>query len=240
MGKIYTREQITPSVCNLRQPLPNSRFLSGTGFFLAAQQDLYLVSASHVASKLTREAEIIVSDASSRPVMLSWRHLIGSDSLPMWMNHSEADISILELSPDQETFDNHLKGRFLPFELFPSAKEPPNRDLILTSVGFPFLPGASGYFSPLTFESKASSGFLTLERSDTHTPCTFFILQDPSIGGYSGCPVFDLSIIKLGAMTTTGHGTVCYGITHGTISDQTGGKLAAVTPSYYIHGLISV
>ncbi len=198
MGMIYTREQIAPAVCNLKQPLLNGKFLLGTGFFLTAQGCLYLVSASHVANKLKEDAEVVVSDVNSRPVILSWHQLIGSDNVPNWKTHSEADISILELSPDQETIDDHLEGRFLPFELFPTAKEPPDRDLLLTSVGFPLGLGTSGYFSPLTFESKASSAFLTLKRFDTHTPCTFFILQDPSIGGYSGCPVFDLSIMKQG------------------------------------------
>jgi hypothetical protein len=41
-------------------------------------------------------------------------------------------------------------------------------------------------------------------------------------------------------MTTTGGGTICYGITHGTLSDATGGKLAAVTPSFYVHDLLRV
>ena len=240
MGQIYTREQVSPSVCSLRQRLPGGKVTSGTGFFLSAEKCLYLVSASHVANELKEDAEIVVSDANSKPVVLTWKRLTGSQDVPCWKNHSEADISIMALSPDKKTFANHLRGRFMPFELFPSATEPPSRDLVLTSVGFPLGFGISGYFSPLTFESKASSALLTMDRFDTKTACTFFILQDPSIGGYSGCPVFDLSIIKVGAMTTTGSGTVCYGITHGTISDQTGGKLAAVTPSYYLHDLISV
>jgi len=240
MAQFYTREEIALSVCQLRQPLPNGKVYRGTGFFLVDEPGLYLVSASHVASKLGANAEVVVSDASSRPVTLAWRCLVGSDGVPNWKSHSEADLSVLALAPDQGTLNNHLKGRFLPFKLLPTAKEPPNRDVILTSVGFPLGLGTSGYFSPLTFESKASSGFLTLKRADTHTPCTFFILQNPTIGGYSGCPVFDVSIMRLGAMTTTGSGTLCHGITHGTLSDETGGKLAAVTPSYYIHDLIGV
>jgi hypothetical protein len=240
MGKIYSREQIAPCVCKLLQLLPGSKSSSGTGFFLFSEQDLYLISASHVVSDLREDAQIIVSDENDKPVILSWYHLTGSSNLPVWDTHSEADISILKLSPDPSTLENHLKGRFLPIDLFPSVEEPPNRDLILTSVGFPLGLGTSGYFSPLTYESKASSGLLTLKRADTHTLCTFFILQDPTIGGYSGCPIFDLSIIKIGAMTTTGGGTICYGITHGTLSDATGGKLAAVTPSFYVHDLLRV
>lgn len=91
-----------------------------------------------------------------------------------------------------------------------------------------------GHVSPLTFESKASSGFITLARADTKKPCTFFILENPSIGGYSGCAIYDTSIYKHGTSVTTGGGTICYGFMHGTIFDDTGGKLAMVTPSHYL------
>lgn len=92
----------------------------------------------------------------------------------------------------------------------------------------------SGHFSPLTFDSRASSGFLTLPRADTDTACTFFLLQDPTVGGHSGCPAFDISVRDMGAFRTHGSGTKRHGVTHCTIYDDTGGKLAAVTPSFYL------
>lgn len=133
-----------------------------------------------------------------------------------------------------------MLDRFLPIEFFFDRKGAPNRDLFLTSIGFPFGLGIQGYFSPLTFESKASSGLLTFPRADTPTLQTFFALENPSVGGYSGCPVVDLSIFRVGSMMTTGSGTCVYGVMHGTISDNTGGKIAMVTPSYYVHELLSV
>jgi hypothetical protein len=36
-----------------------------------------------------------------------------------------------------------------------------------------------------------------------------------------------------------GDGTILYGLMHGTISDETGGKLAAVTPSFYLIELLN-
>lgn len=113
-----------------------------------------------------------------------------------------------------------------------------SRDCELTSIGFPHGLGTSGMFSPLTYRSYASSGFITLNRFDIGTPCIFFLLENPSVGGYSGCPVFDLSYMVVGGMTVTKDKTRCYGIMHGTISDETGGKLAAVTPAYYLKDLI--
>jgi hypothetical protein len=42
----------------------------------------------------------------------------------------------------------------------------------------------------------------------------------------------------VGSMTTTKEKTICYGIMHGTLGDSTGGKLAAVTPAYYLSHII--
>ena len=64
----------------------------------------------------------------------------------------------------------------------------------------------------------------------------FIILELPSIGGYSGGPLFDLGYIKSAVMTMTKEKTILYGIVHGTISDTTGGKLAAITPLKYLNG----
>ena len=102
-------------------------------------------------------------------------------------------------------------------------------------MGYPLGLGTDGYMSPLSLESKASSGYLTLSRFDTQTTCTFFMLQDPSIGGYSGGPVYDISIYQMGGFMSTGSGTILHGFIHGTIGDNTGGKLAAVTPAFYFH-----
>lgn len=54
------------------------------------------------------------------------------------------------------------------------------------------------------------------------------------MGGYSGGPVFDLGISVYGAMTSTKEHTVLKGIVHGTMSDDSGGKLALITPTFYL------
>ncbi len=64
------------------------------------------------------------------------------------------------------------------------------------------------------------------------------MLENPSVCRYSGGPVFDLGYIVVGAMTTTTGPTMCVGIMHGTIADDTGGKIAAVTPCFYVADLL--
>lgn len=94
--------------------------------------------------------------------------------------------------------------------------------------------GIQEYFSPLTFRTFPSSGLLTLQRFDTMAPQTFIILENPSIGGYSGGPVYDLGIIQTGNLEMNTGKTILHGFIHGTISDSTGGKLSAMTPAFYV------
>lgn len=62
--------------------------------------------------------------------------------------------------------------------------------------------------------------------------------SDVSVGGYSGGPVFDMGYEKMGCATATKEKTVLHGIVHGTMSDETGGKIALITPMLYIKDLI--
>lgn len=111
---------------------------------------------------------------------------------------------------------------------------PPERHIQLTVLGFPKGLGAEGRFSPLSLQTLPASGILTLPGFDNGKKATFFILQNPAMGGYSGAPVIDVSLYQFGAVSTTGGGTRLFGLVHGTLSDDTGGKLAAVVPSAFI------
>lgn len=242
MNQIFTREQIAPVVVNLRQPhcpaqCPD-KMTVGTGTLIVnSKSDLYIVTAAHVASDMKKSGHVIIGDQNDKPIRIEWSQLT-DDSELQWNLHTEVDIAVIKIQPESNTLDK-LKGRFLPADVFYSEKTAPSRDVQLTSIGFPLGLGTEGYFSPLTFTSRASSSFLTMPRADNKQLSTFFILENPSIGGYSGCPVFDLAIQKMGGITTTAsHGTRCHGIMHGTISDNTGGKLAAVTPSFHLFDLI--
>ena len=79
---------------------------------------------------------------------------------------------------------------------------------------------------------------MTLPRADTGNLSDFFCLENPSVGGYSGCPVFDLGYSTNGLMTMTKEKTWCHGIMHGTMSDNTGGKIALVTPAFYLKDIM--
>jgi hypothetical protein len=237
MGDILPLESIKRMVVNLREPTPKGDKV-GTGTLIVFSERPFILTAKHVADDITINGKIVVMGEGDKPLVIPIKKLVANSKLE-WKNHSEADIAIFEITPQDEQTSSILQQRFLPLEFFSKVKAAPSRDLFLTSIGFPLGLGIHEHFSPLTFESKASSGLLSLPRADTKTIQTFFALENPSVGGYSGCPVVDLSIFKAGSMATYGDGTCFYGVMHGTISDDTGGKIALVTPSYYVHELFN-
>jgi len=230
-----TRDQTFKVVLNLRTPASGGGERVGTGIFIIKNNsEPYILTATHVANGCDASTSVVISDASSNGQSFDLGLLNSSQA---WIHHPVADISVLRVEPDPSILP-HLTGRFFPAEQLNPTTNPPSRDAFLTAVGFPHGLGAIGRFSPFTFRSHASSSLVTLARFDIGTPCDFFILENPAVGGYSGGPVFDLGYIIVGAMTTNTGPTVCHGIIHGTISDDTGGKIAAVTPCSYVSDLI--
>ena len=234
---IIPMDIFTIAVLNLRQEVSQGKFTVGTGTFIQHGNDLYILTAEHVARAMKANCQFIVKGANDTPITLSLQDLRQGDDLP-WKIHPEADMAILPLKPTDKLLATTLAKRFLPSEILDKRKEAVNRETQLRAIGFPLGLGAEKHFSPLTFRTHASSGLITLARADTKKPCTFIVLENPSIGGYSGGPVIDLSIYKNMGMEMTGSGTLIHGIVHGTISDDTGGKLAALTPSYYFFDLV--
>ncbi len=231
---ILTRDQTFRVVLSLRTQISPGQESVGTGIFVEKADNLYLLTATHVALATSQTTAVVISDAQGNATSMS---LTDFNMSLTWVHHPIADISALtiEMNPRIQPF---LANRFLPFDHFQTQREPISRDIELTSIGFPNGLGAQGMLSPLTYRSYASSALISLNRADTKTPCEFFLLENPSIGGYSGGPVFDLGIMIVGGMTTLKDKTYCLGLMHGTISDQTGGKLAAVTPAHYLQGFI--
>lgn len=228
------RDQTFQVVLNLRTPAPGGEKV-GTGLFIVKDnKSPFILTATHVAVDCNASTDVVMSDASSNGQAFKLSLFNGTMA---WKHHPVADISVLPVQPAASIIP-HLTGRFFPAEQLNATTTPPSRDAYLTAVGFPHGLGAIGRFSPFTFRSHASSSLVTLARFDTGTPSDFFTLENPAVGGYSGGPVFDLGYIIVGAMTTTTGPTVCHGIMHGTISDATGGKIAAVTPCSYVADLI--
>jgi len=129
----------------------------------------------------------------------------------------------------------------LPLDMLDATANAPLRAITITVLGFPLALGVQGSFSPISRETKAASGLLEIPRADTKKPASFFITQDPSIGGFSGAPVLDTGLpyrSEQAALFIDMRPMKIVGIVHGTLSDDTGGKLGAVTPAHLLRTFI--
>lgn len=236
---IIQRDNAFRVVCELFTPVDANSAHVGTGIFVSSPAGDgssygWIVTANHVAVSTTIESKIVLANKDGRATELP---LSVFGPLSNWIHHPIADLSAFRIFFNDVTLP-FMDNRFFPLDHFNLEKESVSRDYELTSIGFPSGMGVDGLFSPFTFRSYAASGFVTLLRSDTETPSDFFCLENPSMGGYSGCPIFDLGYETNGVATISRGKTICHGIMHGTIYDETGGKIAMVTPAFYLKDII--
>lgn len=210
----------------------------GTAFFVQDGERLFLVTAAHVAKELDAGSPLVVGIDGDLPQTIPLTAIAADGAA--WAMHPAADVAALALRPRSELNDKFLRGRFVPLSILDGSDRAPDRLLPLTVVGFPRGFGAEGRFSPLSLQTLPASGMITVSRLDQpQDKSDFFMLQDPGMGGYSGAPVLDLSMYRMGGLLTTGSGARVYGLIHGTWGDDTGGKLAAVVPARFIRELIA-
>jgi hypothetical protein len=213
--------------------------------------EYYFVTATHVASLLTKDSYVIFQDSSGRAFPIKISEFIDKGG---WVNHPIADLSVLKanlLKPKPKKGEK-ASVTCLSTTQIETRKQPIDRNVRLTIVGYPQALGVADfekmsgksleYISPLTYHSYASSKFLTIPRADTKTNQVFIILENPSTQGYSGGPVFDLGDPRVGnadsGIAVTNPKILLVGFIHGTESDTTGGKMTMMTPAYYLWDLI--
>jgi S1-C subfamily serine protease len=229
---IFQRDTLGNVICNIRIPLGAQEEI-GTAIFIAKNNEPFLLTASHVVKNMNALAYVILSDTNGVPTKVLLTELLGGSS---FIDHPTADLAKAKINVTAINTP-FLSGRCFPYEQIDITNNPISKDIELTTIGFPLGLGAVGAkFSPLTYRTYVASPVITLPRFDNHVPSDFIILELPSIGGYSGGPTFDLGYVISGGMTTTKENTILHGIVHGTIQDQTGGKLAAITPCKYLNG----
>jgi len=215
--------------------LPKRTTMAGTGFFVSSAKLLYLVTAKHIALQINEDFSATVSTNRTQPTTLKISDLLGkSNPRPTWLHHKDADVSVHPLNPDVSIFGQHLAHHFMAFEMLEASTNAPSRDIPITTMGFAFNLGSTEVFSPISKESRAASGLLN-ENS-----VYYFLLQDPSIDGFSGAPVIDTAGMYFSgaALLAAQRSVKCLGLISATRTDSSGGKMAIVIPSLYIRELI--
>jgi hypothetical protein len=202
---------------------------------------MFLVTAEHVSLILKSDFRATLRGGNDTPFDVSSEELIGASDV-VWVSHGREDVAVTAMHPKENVLAK-LAGRFLLKATVSADSAAPSRERPLTTFGFPLALGVQEHFSPITRDSLPASGLITFPRFDTHAPATFYLLDNPSVAGFSGAPVFLIPKpftnssggMSFPDMDPKFHNTIqCVGIVHGTISDDTGGKMSAVTPSKYI------
>jgi hypothetical protein len=234
-----TLDQVSKAVVLLHAPAAGPEAKAGeryvgTAFAANLNGRVFLVTAEHVTKELKGEASLTYGAQGDKAATVALAELVSK-----WALHGEADVAVAEV-PAAHPVTMLLKERALLPQVFISKLEAPARERPLTTFGYPLglgalLVGPDKRISPITRESRPASGLLTLKRFDTKQPTVMFLLDNPSIGGFSGAPVMLLpSAYSKGPALVFGGGSFCMGIVHGTIYDNTGGKMAAVVPVSYV------
>jgi hypothetical protein len=217
-------------------PTRQLQFETGTGFFVANDEMLFLVTAKHVAVATSKETTLTIRVENDEPMSFPISKLTGRDELPRWTMHDKADVAVLRLNPVADLLPR-LQKHFLHVNSLQSELAAPERTRSLTTLGFPMGLGVTEKFSPISRDAHAASGLLSLSALNRNDPGTYFLLDSPSIGGFSGSPVCIMPgayVSGASLVFATGGGPQCIGLVSGTISDNTGGKMAAIVPSAFI------
>lgn len=205
--------------------------IAGTAIIISDSSKFYLVTASHVVDSIKGVCFLVFRVGNDMPVSVQLDKFTGGKP-GKWIRHQEADVSVLEITPFNDDTRSRLISSHFPLNQIHSEKEAISRDMDVMALGFPVVDFIGNHFSPLTFKSSFSSGLVSMKRADTKTISDFQLLENPSVQGYSGGPVL-IGLIKGGVMYGPDR-TWLVGIVHGTFFDNTGGKLAMITPAYYI------
>ena len=218
---------------NEAHPHPYDEPCSGTGFFVGKGSHIYLITAEHLARNLRLEIKVTVHGPEDKPLTYDIQELTGSQQEQPWFFHSEADVAILLLKPS-ENFKGAIKVLESNMLLSDDSSYSQYRDRVLTTIGFPLGLGVRGKFSPITRSSRVASNWLTYQRFDKKIETTFLFLDDPSVAGFSGAPVYAMSAGQFGRGAFGAGKCICIGLVHSTVLDNTGGKFAAIVPSWFI------
>lgn len=212
--------------------------VSGSGFLVGTERLVYLVTAKHVATNMGRNAEVSLRGGDGKPATLRLGQLVGDGSSQLtWLHHAQLDLSIHPMVPVGGDVQEKIRGHVLQAGALKTCALAPSRDLVLTTLGFPLGLGVQTEFAPIAKESKPASGFLVDGEYG------FFLMQDPSISGFSGAPVFEPGDPRVVATSTNGvgiafGGTGCWGVVSATLGDVSGGKMARIIPSRYVASMI--
>lgn len=198
---------------------------SGTGFLIASENGICLITAAHIARTTNPDTNVRLL-STDKPVTVPLVKLTVDAN---WFYHENADVAAIKLNkPPDWSF--HVFQRIQVSNIL----QAPPRERPVTVIGFPLRLGVDD-FSPISKTFNPASDLVIAPGGNFPEPVRYYFLDSPGIGGYSGAPVFHVpGQFSRGNMLVFRKDFACVGLVHGTLSDETGGKLAAIVPAKFI------
>jgi len=213
---------------------------SGTGILFENDSKFYIVTAAHVAKLMGNNSYFVCVDSVYKPHTFSLRKNSISNIIN-WNFHKNADMAVMEIKPKNRDkyLKLHLDKWSLNFSMVDTNLTLYKRLNKVICFGFPLIDLNKTNYAPESIITYfVTNGSKLLKWGDNKKKISYFyLLQLPSIDGFSGGPVFEGGAIGVSNVTNNLR-IKCIGIIHGTFYDKTGGKICYVTPCYYLKDLI--
>jgi len=231
-SQLLSSESLYDKIVLLREQSGNME-RHGTGFLLTSNNAFFLITAKHVADSLHTElTDIYFRDSSKKAFVYKLKKFI--PSIPITQFSEQSDFFILRLDPFDSISKAILQKASLDLSTIANNRESLDRKIDVLVFGYPIFD--LNNFTPITFKSFFSSSLMNIYMKDLPKPCYCYLLENPSMAGFSGGPVFvgvkDRSVTPMAS-------TVIIGIVTGTTYDKTGGKFAVITPTFHLLDLIN-
>ncbi|MEP1488469.1 MAG: hypothetical protein ABJK28_08575 [Algibacter sp.] len=231
-GKLYEviyREPWTGKILEKKNPS------IGSGFFIMRGIDIYLVTAEHVARMLTSSSAVKFKGRDGKKKEFKISDLIKGENIIKklnWIRHPKADVAVLHLG-----LYNEVIGDVTPMDYGTLGRtlSAPNRFNEITILGFPLGLGLTpNSISPISLNTHSASDIVYFSRFDNGITNPFVIMDDPSVGGFSGGPAMEIrktnnNSPKIDSKPVKFQSKIV-GLVHGTL----GGGFSAIVPSSQI------
>lgn len=205
----------------------------GSGFFCATERNYMIITAHHVAVGFNTNTEVMFHSGSNAPTKILLQNVIPKGKKLIAAQDEVNDVAILHVAPQYDR-DIGIFSTILawPAKNIPTTISAPERNAPLVMFGFPQGLGALGKdisYAAISRSGKPSSGLLDLTGRYVY-PGRMFIIEAPSVGGFSGGPVFDLGEPRISGnnnLVIGGSPVACVGIVSGNFE---GDKMGIITP----------
>lgn len=199
-----------------------------TGVFLLRKDGTpYLATAAHFAKAAPSSTLIeLPNGVGQKPSLFRLSDL----TLGHRFDSAAADLSVYPLTGIKPTEQKYFTSRFIVQDaILGDTNLPVDREKQLTVFGYPSGLGhdSKGALVPLSFRTYASSDYFYLKDPDYKDNLLVYALENASIGGYSGAPVF--------AMDGPRNGIV--GFVKGNLNSEQG-SISLVTPAAFAKFLL--